>query len=570
MPDANDIQWFKQEFGPQLESTLQGTPFSLDFLTAIACQETGILWQTLRKKRLARQRLLELCVGDTIDASGGRRAFPKTRADLLAKQSGERMFAIARQALLDVAEYIRGYQSMAARPHKFCHGFGIFQYDLQHFLHDPDYFLQKRYAQFSECLSRCLGELQRGLKKLGWQDRSTLSDYEMACVAIAYNTGGFRPAKGLRQGYFNGTRYYGEEVFDFLRLSKTVAAPGGGPAPLPRPASGNASLPPPTPVEAAGPFYEVDVRDSPLRLRREPEIDRVRPTANVIGSLPDGHIVRAVTNRKINGFIEVETSLLGAHLRGFAWAAYLKASEGVSAAPVITAAATPPAGGIAEVYMPRKPGTITMRTAPASAHSLNEPGQPGRKASTAAELRAELARIIDWLAVDNRRHLRYQPGKNTTYCNIYAHDYCYLAGVYLPRVWWTPGAIEALARGRTLVPLYGKTIDEQRANDLFRWLRDFGPRFGWRQTGTPTKLQLEVNQGAIGIIAARRKDDGLSGHIVAVVPESGAHQARRDSAGEVIAPLQSQAGATNFRYGTGKPGWWKDERFVESALWLHA
>jgi hypothetical protein len=28
-----------------------------------------------------------------------------------------------------------------------------------------------------------------------------------------------------------------------------------------------------------------------------------------------------------------------------------------------------------------------------------------------------------------------------------------------------------------------------KGNDLFRWLRDFGPRFGWRQTGTLTKLQ---------------------------------------------------------------------------------
>ena len=68
--------------------------------------------------------------------------------------------------------------------------------------------------------------------------------------------------------------------------------------------------------------------------------------------------------------------------------------------------------------------------------------------------------------------------------------------------------------------LYEKTIDEQRANDLFRWLRDFGPRFGWRQTGTPTKLQEAANLGGIGIIVARRKIDGKSGHIVAVVPET--------------------------------------------------
>jgi len=121
-----------------------------------------------------------------------------------------------------------------------------------------------------------------------------------------------------------------------------------------------------------------------------------------------------------------------------------------------------------------------------------------------------------------------------------------------------------------VAPLYADTIDEQRANDLFRWLRDFGMSFGWRQTGTLTKLQDEVNFGAIGLIIAQRKVDGLSGHVVMVVPETTEEKARRNAGGEVIAPLQSQAGATNFRYGTGKLDWWKDERFSNSAFWIHA
>jgi len=89
----------------------------------------------------------------------------------------------------------------------------------------------------------------------------------------------------------------------------------------------------------------------------------------------------------------------------------------------------------------------------------------------------------------------------------------------------TPGAIERLTRGETVEPLIENTIMEMRANDLFRWLRDFGPRFGWRQTGTPTKLQQEASQGAIGLIVARRKQDGKSGHIVAVVPETATERA---------------------------------------------
>jgi hypothetical protein len=567
MPTTEDILWFKQQFHHDIDAAVLGTPFSLDMLTAIACQETGDIWHVLRKQPLSIERILELCVGDTLDANAGRKAFPKTKADLVAKASGEQMFAIARQALVDMAQHINGYKSAAANPDKFCHGYGIFQYDLQFFLEDPDYFLQKRYADFGACLQKCLGELRNSLKRIGWQDKLTLTDYETACVAIAYNTGGFKPAKGLKQGYFNGVTYYGEQFFDYLRLSKTVVPDGGG-APLPGPSAGKAIVAPPSPVEATGPCYEVDVRETPLRLRSEPMIDG--SGANVIARLPDGQMVWAVTGNTINGFLEVETSLAGAHLRGFASAQYLKPAPGTVTTPVATPDPTPPDTGIVAVYMPRKEGTVTTRTDPAGAHSLNEPNQPGRKGATADELRVELAAIIDWLAVDDETHLRYQPRNKLTFCNIYAHDYCHLAGAYLPRVWWTQGAIESLAKGQDVQPLYGKTIDEQRANNLFRWLRDFGLRFGWRQTGTVSKLQLEVNQGAIGLIVARRREDDRPGHIVVVVPETDDHRARRNSSGEIISPLQSQAGTVNFRYGAGKLDWWKNDQFADSAFWLHA
>jgi hypothetical protein len=174
MPNAEDILWFKQQFQREIEAAVHGTPFSLDMLTAVACQETGPIWQVLRKRQLSLGQILALCVGDTIDASGekGRKAFPKTRADLVAKPNGEQMFAIARQSLVDMAQYISAYRSAAANPNKFCHGFGIFQYDLQFFLVDPDYFLQKRYVDFDACTHRCIGELRNAMKRIDWQDHA--------------------------------------------------------------------------------------------------------------------------------------------------------------------------------------------------------------------------------------------------------------------------------------------------------------------------------------------------------------------------------------------------------------
>jgi hypothetical protein len=389
-------------------------------------------------------------------------------------------------------------------------------------------------------------------------------------VAIAYNTGRFKPSFGLKQGFRSADgKFYGEQVFDFLRMAETVVVENGATT-IAVSANGNALLPPPTPVTATGELFEVDVVSDPLRLRREPKKDANKPEANVKAKLPDGHLVRALTGKKINGFLEVETSLLGAHLTGFVAFKFLKPAPGAQDVPVLTPESEPPQSGIVAVLMPRKTTTITKRTGIADAFSLNEVGQPSRTGSTPDVLRRELAAIVDWLAVDKRTHQRYQPRNGATFCNIYAHDYCFLAGVYLPRVWWAQAAIRALAQGQRVEPRFGSTIDEQRANDLFRWLRDFGLEFGWRRTGTLTKLQTEVNLGAIGLIVARRTVDGKSGHIVAVVPETDTFQAKRNAAGEVIAPLQSQAGALNFRFGTGNLNWWNGAQFAESAFWIHA
>jgi hypothetical protein len=58
--------------------------------------------------------------------------------------------------------------------------------------------------------------------------------------------------------------------------------------------------------------------------------------------------------------------------------------------------------------------------------------------------------------------------------------------------------------------------------------------------------------------------------MVMVVPETQSKPARRNSNGEVIAPLQSQAGVRNFSRGTSTLNWWTDDRFAESAFWIHS
>ncbi|WP_065753405.1 hypothetical protein [Bradyrhizobium paxllaeri] len=571
MPNIADIKWFKENFHAEVERAIAGMPFTLDLLVALACQETGDVWPILRKKpQLTLDRILALCVGDTIDfkpPNKGRKAFPRNEAHLLSVPRGDRMFAIARQALVEMGQHIPGFP--VSNPSKFCRGFGMFQLDLQFFKEDPDYFLEKRYEKFSETLGKCIGELTDKAKKIGLLNKPSLSDMQLTAVAIAYNTGNFIPSKGLKQGHFDGHKFYGEHIFDFIRMAHTVPVPGGSSV-LPPPPPNGAIVPPPTPVEATGPLLVVKTELTPLRVRSEPKVSSPA-TRNVIAQLPDGHPVRAVTGTPVKKFMEIETSLVGAHIRGFASADFLvPAPADVTEIPAVALMMDAPTSGIVEVIMPRRRGLVTRRTEIAGAHSLNESDMPTRKGLTPEELRSSLNAIIDYLASDKAAHRRYKPRNGLTFCNIYAHDYCILAGVYLPRVWWTPGAIERLARGEKVEPLIDNTIMEMRANALFRWLRDFGPRFGWRQTSTLTKLQQEANIGAVGLIVARRKQDGKSGHIVAVVPETNDHRAARNAAGEVTRPLQSQAGARNFRRGTGTLNWWKGDQFAESAFWLHA
>jgi hypothetical protein len=387
----------------------------------------------------------------------------------------------------------------------------------------------------------------------------------MADVAITYNTGGFKPGRGLKQGYKGDDgRYYGEAFYDYLLKSRAAKLPA---ATTP---AGQAVIPPPTAVVAQGETYVVDTRSGLLNMRTQPERDPANPHKFVMPQgLPDGQAVRAVGSPPVNGFLEVETNLAGALLRGFVSVAFLKKASPAALPDVVQPAATPPSNAPPAVYMPRKPGVVTRRSEPANALSLNEAGAPSRSGATPAELCDELGQIIRWLAVDDPTHLRYRPHDGSTFCNIYAHDYCFLAGAYIPRVWWTPSALMTIARGAVAAPNYGATIEEVRANGLFRWLRDFGADFGWRQTGTLTKLQQAANQGGIGLIVARRTDDGRPGHIVAIPPETDTQRADRDSTGEVVTPLQSQAGAKNFQYGRPR-AWWQDPRFAEAAFWIHA
>jgi len=210
--------------------------------------------------------------------------------------------------------------------------------------------------------------------------------------------------------------------------------------------------------------------------------------------------------------------------------------------------------------------SINARHAP-----LSEANLPLRDVSPSAARLTKIAdvyKIADYLDVANSA--RYQPTPKSTYCNIYAYDFCYLAQAYLPRVWWMSKALMEFAKtpGYNPKPAYGKNVAELNANALYDWLDEWGDDFGWMRTYDLTDLQGKVNEGRVGIVCAKRRDQTRSGHISCVLPEANGITARRDGA-KVTAPLQSQAGVKNKKFFSDD--WWVRlaQEYSNFGYWYH-
>jgi hypothetical protein len=290
-----------------------------------------------------------------------------------------------------------------------------------------------------------------------------------------------------------------------------------------------------------------------LNLRSEPKVT----PANRIATLPQGHRVEKVSETEDPEWCKVSAEWDGRRVTGFAATKHL--------APEVL-----PEGGVPAVplvHLKENQTHVTRANQENPAYPLGEPGRPMRQAGDAASQVRQLIAIIHYLDVESSP--RYTRGNGATYCNIYAHDYCYLAGVYLPRVWWTTTAIERLARGDAVPVQYGSTVAEVNANALFTWLLEFGERFEWRRVDSETELQDAANRGQVCLISAHHAAPKKSGHIAAVAPEHGAHAARRSSE-DVTVPLQSQAGRQNFRFGTHLGRWYANRTtFRDFGFWVH-
>ncbi len=290
-----------------------------------------------------------------------------------------------------------------------------------------------------------------------------------------------------------------------------------------------------------------------LNLRSAPDPSQ----NNILAVIPHGHEVSKLADSEVPNWWRVSTTLNGSTAEGFVNSRFLSPADG----PGVTAAE------IVAVDLPTTGMTVT-RANKFRPFPLTEEPPVKRHANDPADTRVSAIRqLIDWLKVESS--VRYLPAGGSTFCNIYAYDYCYMTGAYLPRVWWTAQALLKLQAGQSVAIKYGDTVEELNANALTRWFKQWGTHFGWRRVFSLTELQDAANQGKVCITVARANEGAHHGHghIVAVVPENTTFKAQRNQSGEVIKTVQSQAGNHNRDYVVQR--WWDDGTYADFGHWVH-
>lgn len=295
----------------------------------------------------------------------------------------------------------------------------------------------------------------------------------------------------------------------------------------------------------------VNVRSTPSKVNR----------SNIITTLNHNEVVTLVDNSNAAWF-QVTFTKNTQPIKGFIFSTLLEPVQQDNALPQISNLIIPPA-----VHFPPHPrsnrNSLDFRHCP-----LSETIMPSRNAADGPTQAQQIHQIINFLSVTTSK--RYLPTQTATYCNIYAYDVCFLGNAYLPRVWWENKALLSLQQGRQVSIVYGETVRELRANDLFDWLKEWGDDYGWVRTFDLSDLQEQANSGKIALICAKRLDTNRSGHIVAVAPETQQFQALRDG-NTIIEPLQSQAGALNKRFFNNSNRWWiNPQKFREFGFWYHS
>lgn len=159
------IRWMKDNYENKITAAVAGTPFTVDHICGIFCQETlyrVILWIG----KYNPDTILSRCV---FDASGDfpgttRSAFPKNAAEFESKYGADALNMLIDEGNKQRAMPQPGYPKGFTPALYLYKGYGIFQNDLQNIVTDEDFFLKKKWYNFDDCLAWVMKELNTKYK----------------------------------------------------------------------------------------------------------------------------------------------------------------------------------------------------------------------------------------------------------------------------------------------------------------------------------------------------------------------------------------------------------------------
>ena len=154
--------WLFKNFLPDIQKAIQGSPVDANLVAAIACKETANIWLDWIKQ-LGPEDVLARCV---FDASGD---FPNTSRSAFPRNTQafrDKVGDALTDELIDEANQTRKMRKWG--PEKWVYkGYGIFQYDLQHYPDDQGFFENREWRQMSACMDRFMSEMRAKLKASG-------------------------------------------------------------------------------------------------------------------------------------------------------------------------------------------------------------------------------------------------------------------------------------------------------------------------------------------------------------------------------------------------------------------
>lgn len=164
--------WLAANFAAPIQAAIAGTPVTLPLVQAIACKETHNIWLG-RIDSVDPATLLACCVGDASGDFPGtsRSAFPTNTAAFRERYGDEFTDMLIAEA--NNARALRGY-GPAEWVYK---GYGIFQYDLQHVVKDPEFFRTRAWHRIGPCLEKLVAELTPRLEITGGEVRGAVRRY---------------------------------------------------------------------------------------------------------------------------------------------------------------------------------------------------------------------------------------------------------------------------------------------------------------------------------------------------------------------------------------------------------